>query len=208
MECLPSTAPSASSGVSPSWRAEGRDITSRSDPPPRRTSPTRSRQRQDRPRRHPGIDGRILAGEFELRTPLVHDVATGAWGSWGNRSKVSVTPAEAWLGRPMATAATPATTMDVAKKLIRRYLAGFGPAGVKDVQAWCGLTRLSEVVAQMRTELRRYSGPDGGELIDLADAELPDPDTPPRYGCCPPSTTPCSATPTGPASSATRTANA
>ncbi|ACZ83977.1 hypothetical protein Aros01_03391 [Streptosporangium roseum] len=129
-------------------------------------------------RRHPGIDGRILAGEFELRTPLVHDVATGAWGSWGNRSKVSVTPAEAWLGRPMATAATPATTTDLAKKLIRRYLAGFGPAGVKDVQAWCGLTRLNEVVAQMRTELRRYSGPDGGELIDLADAELPDPDTP------------------------------
>ena len=124
--------------------------------------------------RHPGRDGRILAGEVELRTPLVHDPATGAWASWGNRSKVSVTSAEAWLGRPMETAVTTAT----ARELIRRYLAGFGPAGVKDVQAWCGLTRLNEVVAQMRTELRRYSGPDGGELIDLADADLPDPDTP------------------------------
>jgi hypothetical protein len=124
--------------------------------------------------RHPGRDGRILAGEVELRTPLVHDPATGAWASWGNRSKVSVTSAEAWPGRPMETAVTTAT----AKGLIRRYLAGFGPAGVKDVQAWCGLTRLNDVVAQMRTELRRYSGPDGGELIDLADADLPDPDTP------------------------------
>ncbi|UQS27384.1 winged helix DNA-binding domain-containing protein [Amycolatopsis thermalba] len=122
--------------------------------------------------RHPGRDGRNLAGELELRTPLVHGVATGAWGSWGNRSGVSVTPAEAWLGQPMAATAT------AAKELIRRYLAAFGPAGVKDVQAWCGLTRLAEVVAEMRAELRRYSGPDGGELLDLADAELPDPETP------------------------------
>lgn len=122
--------------------------------------------------RHPGHDGRILAGQVELRTPLVHGAATGAWGSWGNRSAVSVTPAEVWLGQPMATAAK-----DSAKELIRRYLAAFGPAGVKDVQAWCGLTRLGEVVAEMHAELRRYSGPDGRDLIDLADAELPDPKT-------------------------------
>ncbi|WP_216586945.1 winged helix DNA-binding domain-containing protein [Streptomyces brasiliscabiei] len=128
--------------------------------------------------RHPGRDGRILAGEVELRTPLVHDAATGAWGSWGNRSAVLVTPAEVRLGRPMATAATPTAAKDSAKELIRRYLAAFGPAGVKDVQAWSGLTRLTEVVAEMRTELRRYGGPDGRDLLDLADAELPDPETP------------------------------
>ncbi|MFE7216613.1 winged helix DNA-binding domain-containing protein [Streptomyces sp. NPDC001698] len=128
--------------------------------------------------RQPGRDGRILAGEVELRTALVHGAATGAWGSWGNRSAISVTPAEVWLGQPMATAATPTAAKDSAKELIRRYLAAFGPAGVKDVQAWCGLTRLGEVVAEMRAELRRYSGPDGRDLIDLADAELPDPETP------------------------------
>lgn len=128
--------------------------------------------------RHPGRDGRILAGEVELRTPLVHGSATGAWGSWGNRSAVSVTPAEAWLGKPMVTAATAVGVKDSAKELIRRYLAAFGPAGVKDVQAWCGLTRLGEVVADMHAELRRYCGPDGRELIDLGDAELPDPETP------------------------------
>ncbi|WP_228000572.1 winged helix DNA-binding domain-containing protein [Nocardia australiensis] len=122
--------------------------------------------------RHPGCDGRILAGQLELRTPLVHGAATGAWGSRGNRSAVSVTPAEVWLGQPMATAAA----KDSAKELIRRYLAAFGPAGVKDVQAWCGLTRLGEVVTEMH-ELRHYSGPDGRDLIDLADAELPDPET-------------------------------
>ncbi|MEV0052400.1 winged helix DNA-binding domain-containing protein [Saccharopolyspora shandongensis] len=119
---------------------------------------------------HPGRDGRILAGEVELRTPLVHGPATGVWGSWGTRSAVSVTPAETWLGQPMA----PATVKD----LVRRYLAAFGPAGVKDVQAWSGLTRLGEIVSDMRAELRHYRDPDGRELIDLADAELPDPDTP------------------------------
>ncbi|MFF3439528.1 winged helix DNA-binding domain-containing protein [Streptosporangium sp. NPDC002721] len=120
--------------------------------------------------RHPGRDGRVLAGEVELRAPLVHNPATGAWGSWGTRPAVSVTPAETWLGRPMA----PATVKD----LIRRYLAAFGPASTMDVQAWSGLTRLGEIVSGMRAELRHYRDPDGRELFDLADAELPDPDTP------------------------------
>lgn len=119
---------------------------------------------------HPGRDGRVLAGEVELRTALVHGPATGAWGTWGTRSAVCVTPAEIWLGRPMA----PATVKD----LIRRYLAAFGPAGVKDMQAWSGLTRLGEVVSDMRAELRHYRDHDGRELIDLADAELPAADTP------------------------------
>ncbi|GAA4033660.1 winged helix DNA-binding domain-containing protein [Allokutzneria multivorans] len=114
---------------------------------------------------HPGRDGRILAGEVEVRTALVHDPATAGWGAWGNRSSVSVTAVRV---------AEPAG----AKELIRRYLTAFGPASVKDVQAWSGLTRLSEVVAEMRAELRWYRDPHGGELVDLADAELPDPDTP------------------------------
>ncbi|MFF3842924.1 winged helix DNA-binding domain-containing protein [Streptomyces sp. NPDC001930] len=156
-----------------------------------RTLPRRELARQ-LAERHPGHDGRILAGEVELRTPLVHDPATASWGSWGNRSAIAVTPAEAWLGRPVAatgpaTAAPTATAAatsaatgdgDAAKELIRRYLAAFGPAGVKDVQAWCGLTRLGEVVAEMGAELRRHTGPGGGDLFDLADAELPDPETP------------------------------
>jgi hypothetical protein len=64
------------------------------------------------------------------------------------------------------------------EELIRRYLAAFGPASVRDVQAWCGLTRLSEVVERMRGELRCYVDADGKELFDLADAALPDGDSP------------------------------
>lgn len=125
--------------------------------------------------RYPGREGRILAGEVELRTPLVHTPETGSWGRWGTRSAISVTRAEDWLGAPMEPAP--------ARELVRRYLAAYGPAGVMDMQAWSGLTRLREVIHAMRGELRRHRDAEGRELFDLlfdgeSAPELPDPDTP------------------------------
>ncbi|MEU5862102.1 winged helix DNA-binding domain-containing protein [Nonomuraea sp. NPDC047529] len=116
---------------------------------------------------HPGRDSRVLAGEIELRTPLVHDPATASWGGWGTRSSVTVGAAPVDAVRPAAV-----------RDLIRRYLAAFGPATVADVQAWSGLTRLDQIVAEMGPELRRHTGPDGRRLLDLPDAPLPAPDTP------------------------------
>jgi len=115
--------------------------------------------------RYQDRDGRILAGEVEMRSALIHDLATAGWGAWGTRPSVSVTAVG--VGEPAN-----------AMELIRRYLAAFGPASVKDVQAWSGLTRLSEIVASMSGELRRYRDPHGKELVDLADAQVPDADTP------------------------------
>ncbi|MFI7626327.1 winged helix DNA-binding domain-containing protein [Microbispora rosea] len=121
--------------------------------------------------RWPGREGKILAGEVELRSPLVHTPETATWGRWGTRNAVSVTRAEDWLGAPM----TPAS----AQELVRRYLAAYGPAGVMDVQAWSGLTRLREVIQTMRGELRCCRDPEGRELFDLETApEWPDPHTP------------------------------
>jgi hypothetical protein len=120
--------------------------------------------------RHPGRNGRTLASAVELQLPLVHLPSTGAWGGWGTRPAISVTHAEAWLGRSMAAPGV--------ETMIYRYLAAFGPAGVMDIQAWSGLTRLRQVVDGLRAGLRVFRDEQGRELFDLPDAPLADPDTP------------------------------
>ena len=67
---------------------------------------------------------------------------------------------------------------DAMDHLVRRYLAAFGPASRKDVQSFTGLslTTLKPVLERVATE--RFRDEDGGELLDVPGAPLPDPDTP------------------------------
>jgi hypothetical protein len=112
------------------------------------------------PDRHPGR----LAGAFELVEPLVHGPANAAWGSWRSVGPISVSLAEEWSGRPMSEPDP--------ELMIQRYLAGYGPATVMDIQAWSGLTRLAEVVERMRPRLRVLRDELGRDLYDLPDAPI------------------------------------
>ncbi|HEX5403930.1 MAG TPA: winged helix DNA-binding domain-containing protein [Pseudonocardiaceae bacterium] len=120
--------------------------------------------------RWPARDRTSMAYAVTCLLPVVQVPPRGVWGQ---TSQATWTTAETWLGDT-------APTGSVADMVVR-YLTAFGPATVRDIQTWCGLTRLREVTDQL--PLRQYQGEDGATLLDVPDAELPDPETPapPRF---------------------------
>jgi hypothetical protein len=118
--------------------------------------------------RWPDADPGALVDAVRLWAPLVQVPPRGLWGKSGGPRYATV---EDWLGRPME--AEP--SLDA---VVLRYLAAFGPATVADIQKWCGLTGLREVVERLGPSLRRYRDEKGRELYDPAGASLPDPDLP------------------------------
>ena len=118
--------------------------------------------------RHPGLDAEAVAYGVSYRVPWVQPPPRGLWGASG---AAVMTTVSAWLDGTTA----PAASLD---DVVLRYLDAFGPASVRDVQAWCGLTRLREVVDRLGDRLRRFRTDDGVELFDVPDGPLPDPDTP------------------------------
>lgn len=118
--------------------------------------------------RFPVSEREALGRSVQALLPVVHPPPVG---TWDRRGATPFALAEHWLGRPLAASPSP-------DDLVLRYLAAYGPAGVKDVQAWSGLTRLREVVERLRPRLRAILAEDGTELYDLPDAPRPDPDTP------------------------------
>jgi hypothetical protein len=129
--------------------------------------------------------GKLLAERWPGRPPAALAQAIRAWaplvqapprGVWGMSGPAAHTTAEAWLGRPLATDPS-------LEEMILRYLGAFGPATVKDIQTWSGLTRLSEITDRLRPRLVTFRDEHGRELFDLPDAPRPDRDTPapPRF---------------------------
>jgi hypothetical protein len=91
-------------------------------------------------------------------------------GLWGASAAPVLTPLDVWAGATVPPGPIPL------QRLVTRYLGAFGPASVRDVRAWCGLTRLREVADAM--DLVRCRSEDGVELLDLPDAALVAPDAP------------------------------
>jgi hypothetical protein len=119
----------------------------------------------------PEHDPGSLAYAVTYLLPLVQVTPRGIWGKSG-QAAWSLT--ETWLDNKLIADATP-------DEMVLRYLAAFGPASVRDIQAWCGLTKLREITDGL--DLLVFKDEDGRELLDVPDAPLVDPDTPtpPRF---------------------------
>ena len=87
----------------------------------------------------PSLDGAAMAYAARNFLALVQVPPRGVWR---RRGQVSVTTAESWLGRPLATA--PAV-----EDAVERYLAAFGPARPADLATWSRLTGFREILDGM-----------------------------------------------------------
>ena len=101
--------------------------------------------------------------------PFVHAPTGGPW-SFGTRP--------AYVAAP--TAAADVAVGDPLQWLVRRYLAGFGPASVLDVAQFAMVQRprVRQALAAMASELDELEGPDGVTLYDLPGSPRPPADTP------------------------------
>ena len=95
-------------------------------------------------------------------------------GTWERRRADLYGLAEDWIGPAPATV----TASEGCARLVRRYLAGFGPASRKDVTSFTGLPPADVDEALRRTRLRRFRSEDGEELVDLVRGPLPEAGTP------------------------------
>jgi hypothetical protein len=119
-------------------------------------------------RRWPDRDEASLAQAVRAWVPLVQVPPRGVWGRSGAAAHACL---ETWAGQAPGPAAT-------VEDMMLRYLGAFGPASVRDMQTWSGLTRLGEVVDRLRPRLMTFADERDVELFDLPDAPRPDPDTP------------------------------
>jgi hypothetical protein len=118
--------------------------------------------------RFPDVHAGALAYACRCLLPLVQVPPRGVWSQ---TSQVTLTTADAWLGRPLA--AQPSID-----QVMLRYLAAFGPASVADAGTWSRITGLREVFERLRPQLMTFRDERGRELFDLPDAPRPDPETP------------------------------
>ena len=151
-----------------------------------RVDPTRVRENAERarailadgPRRWKELEellgGRAEAAGIGMWLPLVRVPPSG---TWERRRADLVAASEDWIGGEEVD-------LDEARTLIvKRYLAGFGPARKRDIADWASLNVRAVTAALERLELRHFRDEEGKELVDLPRAPLPDPDTPapPRF---------------------------
>ncbi|MCX5403685.1 winged helix DNA-binding domain-containing protein [Streptomyces sp. NBC_00335] len=125
----------------------------------------------------PGADPQSLSVAARCRLPLVQVTPRGVWGKSG---QVRLTTLTEWVREEGRGPGGETPGID---EVVLRYLGAFGPASVKDMQTWAGLTRLREAFERLRPGLEVFQDENGVELFDLPDGPRPDAEqpAPPRF---------------------------
>lgn len=101
-------------------------------------------------------------------------VQTPPRGLWRQSGPANHWPLDSWAPAP----SVPVGDHTPVEQLVLGYLGAFGPATVRDVQHWSGLTRLTQVLTGLGDRLVTFRTADGKQLFDLPEAPRPGGDTP------------------------------
>jgi hypothetical protein len=113
-----------------------------------------------------GIDARRAWRAARVRAHVLHHHETALWQARPEGRYVAVEEPEEHV------------PVEARVDVVRRYLAAFGPATRQDLGAWSMLRQSQLRAALELLELRRFRDERGRELLDVADAPLPGPETP------------------------------
>jgi hypothetical protein len=136
----------------------------------------------ERVRAHLAADETITRKELDELVGKQHAIGVGLWidlvrvppaGTWERRRADVFAAAENWLGPPPRL-----DPEDAVAQLVKRYLAGFGPASRADIASYTGIAKRSLAVAYERLALRTFRSERGEQLLDVVRAPLPDPQAP------------------------------
>jgi hypothetical protein len=113
-----------------------------------------------------GISARRAWRAARARAHLVHHPETALWNARPAGRFVAIDEPEAHV------------PLEARAEMIRRYLAAFGPASLRDMVQW-SMMHVPELKASLATlDVRRYRDESGRELFDVPRGALPDPETP------------------------------
>jgi hypothetical protein len=111
-----------------------------------------------------GIDARRAWRAARVRAHLLHHHETALWRARPEGRFAALDEPEELV------------PVEARAEMLRRYLAAFGPAGVRDMVQW-SMMHVPELKASLALlELRRFRDENGRELLDVPRAPLPDPD--------------------------------
>jgi hypothetical protein len=113
-----------------------------------------------------GIDARRAWRAARVRAHLLHHHETALWRGRPEGRYVALDEPETHV------------PVEARAEMLRRYLAAFGPATLRDIVAW-SMMHVPELKAALALlELRRFRDENGRELLDVPHSPLPDSDTP------------------------------